>query len=304
VTISVVVTTFEWPAALRRVLEALLRQTDRDFEILVADDGSGAKTAEVVEHVAESSPVPVTHVWQPHRGFRAGAARNAAAGKAAGDYLVFLDGDSIPGPRFVAAHRAARRPGWAVRGRRTLLSPELSRRTLGGDIDPSRAGPARWIAWRLTGGLSRLRPVLCFDLAPPITATGIAWRRVHTVNFAVGRRDFERVNGFDESFVGWGLEDSDLVVRLANARVRTRGLGAAGSVFHLHHGTPARDADALAARRRLVESRIGTGHERCEPGLDRLDREASSRRFASRPVSRADSQKPEPADTVRPHAAA
>jgi len=163
VSVSVIVTTFERPEALRRVLEALARQADRDFETLVADDGSGPATEAVIRAAAGSLPGGVVHVRQPDRGFRAAAARNRAAWASRGELLVFLDGDSIPRPGFVGAHRVAARPGWAVRGRRTLLSSGLTAETLAGRVRPEVAGPARWIAWRLRGDLSRLRPLLSFD---------------------------------------------------------------------------------------------------------------------------------------------
>jgi len=100
---------------------------------------------------------------------------------------------------------------------------------------------------------------------------------VHTVNFAVRREDFARVNGFDERFVGWGFEDSDLVLRLAHAGVRVRGLPAAGSVLHLHH-EPC-DRDRAEEHRRRIDALLGAPTVRCELGWERVDPEASIRRF-------------------------
>ena len=77
--ISVIVTTYNRPAALRAVLDGLGAQQDRGFEVLVADDGSRDDTRALVEAQAHTAPVPIRHVWQEDRGFRAGAARNRAA---------------------------------------------------------------------------------------------------------------------------------------------------------------------------------------------------------------------------------
>lgn len=294
---SVIVTTFQWPQALAVVLDGLARQVDRAFEVVVADDGSGPETAAVVDRFGPEFAGRFLHVRQPHRGFRAAAIRNAAIRAASGDYLVFLDGDSIPGPRFISEHRSAARPGRAMRGRRTLLSPGLTARCLDGSVRPWEVGVRQWLRWKLSGDVSRLRPLLSFDLAPPITRTGIAWRRIHTVNFAAWRSDLVAVNGFDESFVGWGLEDSDLVVRLGVAGVRTRGLGPAASVFHLHHPPAAPAAEVVAERSRRIERNRREGTVRCPLGLDRLDAEATVRAVAGL-------EKPARRTTVPPHVAA
>jgi glycosyltransferase involved in cell wall biosynthesis len=109
--ISVVVTTYNRPDALRAVLDGLGGQTDRAFEVLVADDGSRDDTRELVESFARGATVPVRHVWQEDRGFRAGAARNRATALAYGDYVVFLDGDCVPRPEFIERHRRLIRRG-------------------------------------------------------------------------------------------------------------------------------------------------------------------------------------------------
>jgi glycosyltransferase involved in cell wall biosynthesis len=140
--ISVVVTTYNRPDALRAVLAGLAAQADRGFELLVADDGSRGDTRELVERTAADVPVRLLHVWQEDLGFRAGAARNRAAARAAGDYLVFLDGDCIPRPDFIAEHRELADPGWMVAGNRILLS-EDSRAACLSRVCQSRPGPLR-----------------------------------------------------------------------------------------------------------------------------------------------------------------
>ena len=128
--ISVVVTTYNRPDALRAVLDGLAAQADLDFEVIVADDGSRDDTRALVERTGAGFPVPLSHTWQEDKGFRAGAARNRAAERARGDYLVFLDGDCIPRPDFVACHRALAERGWMVAGNRILLSEAFTATTL------------------------------------------------------------------------------------------------------------------------------------------------------------------------------
>ena len=146
--ISLIVATYNRDDALAAVLRSLSRQTDTDFELIVADDGSGTATARVITEWATHLPVPVKHVWHPDRGFRLAEIRNRAIRASAGRYCVFLDGDCIARPDFVAAHRRLAEPGWFVTGNRILLSRELTERILRAGLEPEKWGFANWIASR------------------------------------------------------------------------------------------------------------------------------------------------------------
>nr|MCU0951181.1 glycosyltransferase [Burkholderiaceae bacterium] len=142
--ISVIVTTYNRPDALRAVLDGLVAQTEHDIEVRVADDGSRDDTRALVLDAARAAPIPVHHVWQEDRGFRAGAARNRAAAGARGDYLVFLDGDCVPRPDFIAQHRELAEPGWMVAGNRILLSEPFTQRVLAQRVPIHGWSTDRW----------------------------------------------------------------------------------------------------------------------------------------------------------------
>ncbi len=110
--ISVIVTTFNREDALEAVLSALSRQSDQTFEVVIADDGSPAMTAAVVERWRSRLAVPLTHVWQMNCGFRAAEIRNRAILACRGEYCVFLDGDCVAPPDFIATHRKLAQRGW------------------------------------------------------------------------------------------------------------------------------------------------------------------------------------------------
>ena len=114
--LTVIVATYNRPDALGACLRALGRQTAKDFEIVVADDGSGPATREAIATWKARFGVPLTHVWQEDRGFRLAEIRNRAIAGSSGGYLVFLDGDCIAPAGFVAAHRALAEPGYFVGG--------------------------------------------------------------------------------------------------------------------------------------------------------------------------------------------
>src|SRR5262249_11973859 len=134
--ISVVVTTYNAEPALDAVLRGLSRQTDRCFEIIIADDGSGPTTRDVVSAWSSRTDLPIRHVWQPDSGFRLAEVRNRAIQASRGDYCIFLDGDCIPRHDFVAAHRHLAEPGWLVAGNRILLSRDFTERVLTCRLEP------------------------------------------------------------------------------------------------------------------------------------------------------------------------
>jgi glycosyltransferase involved in cell wall biosynthesis len=240
-TISVVITTYNRPDALAAVVRACFMQDDTNFEIIIADDGSTANTRHCVERLAAGAPVPVRHVWQPDEGFRAAMARNRGTLAAQGEYLVFLDGDCIPQRDFIARHRLLSEPGCLVSGSRILMSERLTRQVLEEGIAIPDAGIGRRLAWRMRGELNK---TLQLGLRWPDLGRvrrSFSWRRIKSCNLGVWRSDLERVNGFDESFTGWGYEDSDLVLRLFHAGVKRKDGAFATEVFHLWHPEAQRD---------------------------------------------------------------
>ena len=145
--ISVIVTTFNREDALDAVLRSLSIQGDRDFEVIVADDGSGAATAKLIDAWKPKFAHRLEHVWHADQGFRAAEIRNRAILAARGSYCIFLDGDCIVRPDFVATHRRLAEPGWFVTGNRVLLSPALTTSVLREKQDPGNLG-RRPLAWR------------------------------------------------------------------------------------------------------------------------------------------------------------
>ena len=136
--ISVIVTTYDRQDALGAALRGLERQTDRNFEIIVADDGSTEATREFVVRRAARLDISLKHVWQEDRGFRLAEIRNRAIAASTGNYVVFLDGDCIVPPTFLAAHRALAEPGFFVGGNRVLLSRSLTEEILANNLEPER----------------------------------------------------------------------------------------------------------------------------------------------------------------------
>jgi len=233
--ISVIVTTYNRKAALALVLDALLAQTDRHFEILVADDGSRSDTQALVQEMMQKSAVPIQHIWQEDHGFRAARIRNKAALSATGDYLIFIDGDCVVRPDFIAQHRALQHPNKWVTGGRILLSESFTKWAEAQRYPLFSQPLGYWLKARIQKNCNRFMPLLSLPLGGLRDRQPKKWAGAKTCNLAVNKKDFEAINGFDESFEGWGFEDSDLVIRLIRlGRFRREGRYAT-SVFHLWH---------------------------------------------------------------------
>jgi glycosyltransferase involved in cell wall biosynthesis len=267
--ISVITTTFEREDALDAVLRGLSRQNDRAFEVVIADDGSGPATARLIQDWTSRLGVALTHVRQEHRGFRAAAVRNRAIRASRGDYCIFLDGDCIPRPDFIAAHRSLAEPGWFVAGNRILLSRALTEQALRDGLAPETWPFGAFVRRRLRGEVNRLMPLVHLPLGAARKAHARSWHGCRSCNLAVWRADLERVDGFDASYTGWGKEDSDLVVRLLHAGVRRKDGRFATGVLHLWH--PEADRSQLPRNEAKLGNVLGSDHVRADCGLSQCD---------------------------------
>ena len=266
--ISVIVTTYNREDALNAVLRSLARQSDHNFEVIVADDGSAATTAALVEAWKVKLGHPLFHVWHEDRGFRAAEIRNRAILASHGDYVIFLDGDCIARPDFVATHRALADAAWFVTGNRILLSPDLTAKIMRENLTPEIWRWNDWFIQRLGGGVNRLAALLRLPLGPLRRVRQGAWRGARSCNLAVWRSDLDRVDGFDAGYSGWGKEDSDIIVRLLHAGVRRKDGVFATGVLHLWH--PEADRSALADNERKLSNIISTQDIRAEQGMSTL----------------------------------
>jgi glycosyltransferase involved in cell wall biosynthesis len=266
--ISVIVTTYNRADALEAVLAALARQTDRQFEVVMADDGSGPATSAVIDRWRSRIGAPLSHVWQVDRGFRAAEIRNRAILASHGDYCIFLDGDCLVRLDFIARHRRLAERGWFVTGNRVLLSPALTETVLREGLHPDTWTAGEWVRKRLRGGVNRLAAVPRVPLGPARKLTARQWRGARSCNLAVWRSDLDRVDGFDARFSGWGREDSDLLIRLIRSGVRRKDGRFATGVIHLWHAEA--DRARLSANDALMDVTLSSTRTRAQLGLSAL----------------------------------
>jgi glycosyltransferase involved in cell wall biosynthesis len=235
--IGVLLSTYEWPDALDAVLRSLADQSDADFELVVADDGSGPETRAVVDSWRHVFGERLEHVWQPDDGYRLARVLDLGVLATTADHLVVLPGDSIPRRHFVQAMRSAAAPGWFVAGRRIDLSPALTGRVLREKLPVHRWSFARW-ALQARVDAASLKALTPRDRRR-VGVAGVPEfdpvDRGFGFLLGVARTDFERVNGYDTRFEGWGEEDVDLAVRLRRSGLRCGHAGPQATLIHLWH---------------------------------------------------------------------
>lgn len=210
-------------------------------EVVIADDGSTDETAQCIQHWRSRLSIPLKHIWQADEGFQAAKIRNRAIYAAGGDYLVFVDGDCVLRPNFIQAHARLAESGRFVSGNRLLLSKTWTEQFLGTPQKTMPTNPFSLLSMRLCGAVNRCLPLLSLPLGPLRRWPAKRWKGAKTCNLGIWRKDLLAINGFDESFTGWGFEDSDCVIRLLNRGVRAKNGRFATAVFHLWHKEASRE---------------------------------------------------------------
>lgn len=248
---SVIFTTYNQPDWLEKVLLGFAAQDRGDFEVVVADDGSGPATRERIEALRPQLPIPVRHVWQADQGFRKCEALNRAIAQTASDYVVFTDGDCIPRADFVSTHLRLRERGRFLSGGYHKLPMTTSHAITAEDIASQRCFDARWLRangmprshrdMKLTAG------ALTAPLLDVITTTRASW---NGHNASAWKADILAVNGFDER-MRYGGEDREFGERLEHAGIRGKRIRYRAVVVHLDHARSYVTADGIEVNRAL-----------------------------------------------------
>ena len=255
--LAVIVNTCNQPDYLARVLQSLSRQRALPHEVLVADDGSTAETQQVFASWAQDQPFRCHHAWQEKLGFRRSRILNRTIAQVQSDYIVFLDGDSVAHPDFVHDHQKLAESACFVQGHRALIERRAAAYFGLGAFATDR----RRALWQ--GQLRGLKHAFRWPF--PFRRVRRDLRGVRGCNLAIWRADLVAVNGYNEAFVGWGREDSELSLRLMNSGLRRRDVRGWAICYHLWH--PPVSRDALPANDRLLADATVDMAKTCDLGL-------------------------------------
>ena len=227
--VSLIITTYNWPNALRVLLHSILRQSETELEIVIADDGSGPETAKTVREILGPSGLRWCHVWHHDSGIRQARVKNLGVTYSSAPYLIFIDHDVLLHPGFVADHLTFAQRGVFLQGKRTFLPEGYTRGILtNGVFHPPSP---------LLAGLGNRKNGFRFlKLGRMLSRPKRFQTTLRGCNLSMSRQDFLRVDGYDETFDQlWGREDSDISYRLFHSEVRCRNLWFSALQYHLHH---------------------------------------------------------------------
>ncbi len=264
--LSVIIAVYNKPENLRFVLAAFARQSFTDFEVIVADDGSGPAVKDVVLEASHRYAYALTHLWHEDRGWRKNVMLNNGIRVAHGHHLVFIDGDCIPGEHFLRDHWAEREHRKVLLGRRVETSERWSNSLT---MEKITGGGYEHIGWRelLDGVRGKSLRVEDGIRISSSSLRKLLLRNVRGMlgsNFSVTKTDLTSINGFDEAYNGPGCgEDSDIQYRLGLIGVRGKSLRNVAIQYHIHHPLT-KVSDACWERFEMVKNM----HEpRCKDGL-------------------------------------
>ena len=256
-TTSVIVTTYNWPEALFLTLKSLFSQTTLPDEVIVADDGSGESTRNLIASLKSEAPFALIHSWQEDKGFRAAAARNNAIRKAGSEYLILIDGDMILHPKFVEDHIEQAESNTFIQGSRVLLTESRTKEVL--------LQKAYRFSVVSKGLKNRKNAIHSNILSEIFSHKRNTIKGIKTCNFALYKKDAYKVNGFNEAFIGWGREDSEFAVRLMNAGIARKDVKFNAIAYHLYHHENTRAS--LPLNDQVLENAIASKKKWCDEGL-------------------------------------
>ena len=226
-TIALLISTYNWPEALELVLKSILQQSRMPNEVIIADDGSSDTTRVLLERFKGKFPVPLKHIWHEDNGFRKSIILNKAVKAVTAEYIVEIDGDIVIHPNFVADHLKSAEKGFFVQGSRAMLSEWKTKELLKSkqvNLSFFSAGlKNRFNALRLPF----MKKIFELGFSDPFHIKGC--------NLAFWKEDYINVNGYYNSFEGWGGEDYEFGARLLHAGIKRKRLKRAALAFHIHH---------------------------------------------------------------------
>jgi glycosyltransferase involved in cell wall biosynthesis len=233
--VSVIISTYNQPEWLKKELMGYEHQSFKNYEIIIADDGSTEDTANLIHQFRTNSKIGIAHVWQEDKGFRKTEILNKALQKAQAPYLIFTDGDCIPRADFIETHLKLRRKKCFLSGGYFKLPKHISELISFEDIKTQRCFEKEWL---LKQGLKNNFKT------NKLTASGFKEQFLNAftptkatfdgMNVSVWKTDVIEVNGFDER-MAYGGEDRELGERLMNLGIKPIQIRYSAICLHLDH---------------------------------------------------------------------
>jgi glycosyltransferase involved in cell wall biosynthesis len=223
---------------LKLVLAGFERQTEKNFELIVADDGSSEEIGDEIKKLTSHYTYPIKHIWHEDKGFRKNKILNKAIENSESDYLIFIDADCIPHKAFVEGHLNYANSNTSLTGRRVNLSQKITNRlteenVLNGFLEKN---VFRLVKDGLFGKSIDVEKGFYLRNKLLLKYLNRKKRGILGCNFSLFKEDIFKVNGFDERYVNPSIgEDSDLQFRLELLEIKIKSINHAAVQYHLYH---------------------------------------------------------------------
>lgn len=257
---SLLISTYNNTDFLNLCLQSILHQTVKPSEIIIADDGSTSETYQVIKAFKANTDIPVKHIWQEDKGFQLSRIRNIAVAASSCEYIIQIDGDIIMHESFIEDHLRFARKGAILQGSRVKLGENFTRNLIKNGLS---------VISFFTFDLSRRENMIrCIALSSFLLKR---YRNPYPVYYARGanmsffKSDFVAVNGYDESFTGWGHEDSDLTLRMMNYGCVKHYAKFCCIAYHLYHKEGTRSNESSNKEKMQRHARENKIH--CSKGI-------------------------------------
>lgn len=257
--ISVIVSTYNRPDALVKVLDGLLAQTRLPDEIIIADDGSTDDTRTALQPFLENKHIPIKHVWQTDDGFRLAQIRNRAILASVCEYLVFLDGDCIPQNHYVQDHLHLAQKGHFFQGKRVIVTQKAHEAF---DFSDTQSVFCL-LKHAAASSISNSHHIIRLPFFPSYTTSKLSG--IRGCNMGFFKADLLAVNGFNQAFKGWGREDSEIVVRLYKYGLKRKEHPFRAICYHLWHKENTRQT--IDVNDQLLEQAMASNSYYCTIGI-------------------------------------
>jgi len=248
---SVIFTTYNQPEWLRKALWGYECQTEKDFEIIIADDGSGQETKDVIKEFQSNSNLTIKHIWHPDEGYQKCPILNKAIIASESNYLIFTDGDCITRKDFISTHLKYAEQGYFLSGGTLRLPINLSRELTKEDVAEQNIFSLKWLykngLKRSSKSLKLVKHKWFTSFMNFITPTNASW---NGHNASGWRKDIFAVNGFNED-MHYGGQDREFGERMQNYGIKSKQIRYSAVCVHLEHGRPYKTKESIKKNREI-----------------------------------------------------
>lgn len=233
--ISVIISTYNNPKWLQKVLWSFEVQTFKNFEVVIADDGSKDATKLLINDMISQVSYPIQHIWHEDNGFQKTIILNKATVASKGDYLVYTDGDCIARADFLQVHSNRREVGYFLSGGYFKLPMHISEMITELDIKQQFCFDIKWLKQHGLKSSFKNNKITSKGLKEQLlnrfTPTTATWNGHNASGF---KSDIIAANGYDER-MQYGGEDRELGERLFNAGLKAKQIRYSAICLHLDH---------------------------------------------------------------------